>query len=109
MFTPEDMFVKEEPEQGYSIEWLVPNAQKNQLEPILVTLAQGGETWAQDPHEGEEFGYVLAGSIYLHLGERRLRVRRGESFCFQPANVHYIKNAGRSEAKVLWVSTPPSF
>ena len=109
VFTPEDMFVKEEPEQGYSIEWLVPNAQKNQLEPILVTLTQGGETWAQDPHEGEEFGYVLAGSIYLHLGERRLRVRRGESFCFQPANVHYIKNAGRSEAKVLWVSTPPSF
>ncbi len=109
VFTPDDMFVKEEPEQGYSIEWLVPNAQKNQLEPILVTLAQGGETWSQDPHEGEEFGYVLAGSIYLHLGERRLKVRRGESFCFQPSNVHYIKNAGRSEAKVLWVSTPPSF
>ena len=30
VFTPDDMFVKEEPEQGYSIEWLVPNAQKNQ-------------------------------------------------------------------------------
>ena len=109
VFAAEDMFVKEEPERAFSIEWLVPNAQKNQLEPILVTLAQGGETWPQDPHEGEEFGYVLSGSIYLFLGEKKLRVRRGESFCFQPTDLHYIKNAGKSEAKVIWVATPPSF
>lgn len=49
VFTPDDMFVKEEPEQGYSIEWLVPNAQKNQLEPILVTLAQGGRNLVSGP------------------------------------------------------------
>lgn len=109
VFAAEDMFVKEDPERGYAIEWLVPNAQKNQLEPILVTLARGGETHPEDPHEGEEFGFVLAGSVSLCLGGRKHRVRRGESFCFQPASVHFIKNAGRGEAKVLWVATPPSF
>ncbi len=109
VFAAEDMFIKEDVEKGYAIEWLVPNAQKNQLEPILVTLSPGGETPAQDPHEGEEFGYVLAGSVYIFLGEQKHRVRRGESFCFQPASLHFIKNMGRSEARLLWVATPPSF
>ena len=60
VFGTEDIFVKEDAEslQG-SIRWLVPSAQKNQMEPILVELGSGGETIEDDPHEGEEFGYVL--------------------------------------------------
>lgn len=109
VFAAEDMFVKEDAEKGYAIEWLVPNAQKNQLEPILVTLAPGGETYTQDPHEGEEFGYVLSGGIAIILGGKKHKVRKGESFCYQPSGVHYIKNTGKVAAKFLWVATPPSF
>ena len=110
VFGTEDIFVKEDAEslQG-SIRWLVPSAQKNQMEPILVELGSGGETIEDDPHEGEEFGFVLQGSINLHLGERKIRVRREESFCFKPDQTHYIENAGKSVARVLWVSTPPTF
>ena len=104
----EDMFVKEQ-DDGVTIRWLVTNAQKNALEPILVTLPAGGETVPDDPHEGEEFGYVLAGSITLLLGEKAHRVHRGDSFCFRPNCVHALKNPGKREALVLWVSTPPSF
>ena len=104
----EDMFVKEQ-DDGVTIRWLVTNAQKNALEPILVTLPAGGETVPDDPHEGEEFGYVLAGSITLLLGEKAYRVHRGDSFCFRPNCVHALKNPGKREALVLWVSTPPSF
>ena len=104
----EDMFVKEQ-DDGVTIRWLVTNAQKNALEPILVTLPAGGETVPDDPHEGEEFGYVLAGSITLLLGEKAHRVHRGDSFCFRPNCVHALKYPGKREALVLWVSTPPSF
>lgn len=109
VFTGEDMFVMNDEEGGYSIRWLVPNAQKNSLEPILVTLAPGGATDSQPPHEGEEFGYVLAGAVVLHLGQSRHKVRKGDSFCFKPNFVHYIENTGKSEARVVWVATPPSF
>ncbi len=109
VFTAEDVFTKEEPGSGYSISWLVPNAQKNQLEPILVTLAPGGATAEDDPHEGEEFGYVLCGSITLYIGDTKHRVRRGESFCIKPTAPHYVKNAAKSEARLLWIATPPSF
>ena len=110
IFGEDDIFVKEDP-MGIrgSIRWLVPSAQKNRMEPILVELGPGGETLEVGPHEGEEFGYVLSGTLKLVLGERTLRVRRDESFCFRPAAPHRLVNAGKSPCRVLWISTPPSF
>ena len=110
VFGANDIFVKEDPEglRGV-IRWLIPSAQKNQMEPILVEMAPGGETAEDDPHEGEEFGYVLAGTIKIVLGDRAERVRKDESFYFRPAAPHKLVNAGKGVCRVLWVSTPPSF
>ncbi|MDO4572642.1 MAG: cupin domain-containing protein [Clostridia bacterium] len=108
VYGPEDMFEKEEPDGGM-IRWLVTSAQKNALEPILVLLPPGRATTPDDPHEGEEFGYVLSGSVALMLGKQKHRVKRGGSFYFRPNAAHYLINTGKSEARVLWISTPPSF
>ena len=110
VFGAEDIFVKEDPEglKGM-IRWLIPSAQKNQMEPILVEMAPGGETDEDDPHEGEEFGYVLSGTLKIVLGDRTERVRRDESFYFRPNAPHKLVNAGKGPCRVLWVSTPPSF
>ncbi len=110
VFTPQDMFVKEDAEgiRG-TITWLVPDAQKNDMEPILLEMGEGGQTSELPPGEGEEFGYVLSGSVYLMMGEKALRVKAGCSFCVHPRQTHYLKNAGKTRARVLWVSTPPSF
>ena len=91
------------------IEWIIPNAQKNQMEPIRVTLAAGGSTYPDLPHEGEEFGYVLSGTIYIVLGDRTLKAKKGESFYFRPDSNHYIKAGEKTGAVFLWVSTPPNF
>jgi transcriptional regulator with XRE-family HTH domain len=108
-YAADDMFIKADEEAGVTIRWLVTNAQRNALEPILVTLAPGASTEPDDPHEGEEFGYVLSGVITLVSGEQKRKVRRGDAFYFRPTGVHYLTNTGKSEGKVLWVSTPPSF
>ena len=110
VFGAEDIFVKEDPEAIKGIvKWLIPSAQKNQMEPILVEMAPGGETEEDDPHEGEEFGYVLSGTIKIVLGDRVERVRKDESFYFRPTAPHKLVNAGKGVCRVLWVSTPPSF
>lgn len=109
VFCADDMFEKDDEERGFFIKWLVPNAQKNELEPILVTLNPGGRSDRHDPHEGEEFGYVLSGTVNLYLGSQRFKVKRGECFNFKPTSEHYISNTGRSAAKLIWISTPPSF
>ena len=110
VFTPQDMFEKVDEEELHgSITWLVPDAQKNDMEPILVELGEGGKTYPLSPSEGEEFGYVLSGSVYLVMGEKKLRVKAGCSFCIHPKVNHYLINAGKPCARVLWISTPPSF
>ena len=110
VFGDDDICVKEDGEnlKGH-IRWLVPTAQKNSMEPILLEMASGGETSMQDPHEGEEFGYVLSGSIVIELGEKRIRARKDESFYFKPTQPHRIVNASKQPAKFIWVATPPSF
>ena len=109
VFTLQDMFVKEDEQLCGRITWLVPDAQKNTMEPILVELGENGRSYELPPHQGEEFGYVLSGSIFLIDGETKTRVRAGSSFCLHPHETHYLLNAGKSTAKVLWISTPPSF
>ncbi len=111
VFSQNDMFVKEDAGQLCgSITWLVPSAQKNKMEPILVELGAGGKTPEIPPHEGEEFGYVLSGTVTLRLSGKPLRVRTGESFCLRhPASPHALENSGQRKARILWVSTPPHF
>ena len=109
-FDPADMFKKtdEESLKG-SILWLVPSAQKNRMEPILLSIGPGGESQVFPPHEGEEFGFVLQGTILLYCGDKKYRIRSGGSFCLHPTAPHHVENPGKREAKLLWVSTPPSF
>lgn len=108
VYRPEDCFEKVDKAEN-SILWLVTTAQKNQMEPILVTLRPKKSTPFDKPHEGEEFGYVLDGNIKLHLGETIYTAKKGDSFYFSATKRHKIEATGSKEAKVIWVSTPPSF
>ena len=110
VFHEDDMYIKldEEGLKG-SIRWLVPNAQQNSMEPILVELGPGGETEMEDPHEGEEFGYVLSGTVTILIGERSVKARKNESFCFAPNQAHKLVNIGKTAARFIWVATPPTF
>ena len=110
VFAPQDMFEKEDNgEMHGKITWLIPDAQKNSMEPILLELQPGASSHVLPPHEGEEFGYVLKGQVRLHAGKRKFTVKRGYSFCLHPSTTHFLENTGNVSASVLWISTPPSF
>lgn len=107
VFTNKDFFVNEQ--VGYLVSYIIPNAQKNEMEPILVELQMGASTEPIVPHDGQEFGYVLSGRVILHYGHKELLVKAGQTFYIKGNKTHYLSNQHKSVAKVIWVSTPPSF
>ena len=107
VFGKTDYFEKHDLELKNEIKWIIPNAQKNMMEPILLTLEPGGETYPDNPHEGEEFGYVLQGNISIHIGSNTYKAKKGESFYFVSDKKHYLSS--KAGAVLIWVSSPPSF
>lgn len=107
VFGIEDYFEKNDEEQKTVTEWIIPNAQKNLMEPIRLKIKPGGETYPDNPHEGEEFGYVLKGEIVIVLGKDRYKAKAGQSFYYTSDKNHYITS--KKGAELLWVSCPPSF
>lgn len=107
VFGKSDYFEKYDPELKNNIKWIIPNAQKNRMEPILLTLEAGGETYPDTPHEGEEFGYVLQGTVIIHLGSNTYRAKKGESFYYAADKQHRLSS--KSGATLIWISSPPNF
>ena len=109
VFKNEDFFEKEDDDLGYKLEWIIPNAQKNMMEPILLTLAPNGSYETHAPHEGEEFGYVMSGSVVVRLGSKKYNAKMGDTIYYKANKSHEITNKGKREAKILLVGTPPNF
>lgn len=107
VFTQEDYFEKEDKECGNRVTWIIPNAQKNTMEPIRLHLEKGGSTYPDNPHEGEEFGYVLRGKVEIHIGSRVYTAKKGDSFYYVADRTHYLRS--KTGADILWVASPPSF
>ncbi|KXG76834.1 helix-turn-helix domain-containing protein [Thermotalea metallivorans] len=109
VFTEEDIYSSENEDLGYKISWLIPNAQKNIMEPILITLNPHSTSNIESPHKGEEFGYVLKGNINVCVGKNKFKVKKGESFYFKSNKTHFLENPYHKPATILWVASPPSF
>ncbi len=107
VFTKNEFIEKDA--DGVLLRWLIPNAQKNMMEPTAVALQAGVATAIDVPHEGEEFGYVLEGKVAIVLGNQRHSAKKGEAFYYPASKPHYIVNEGTNVAKFLWISTPPNF
>ena len=109
VFKEMDYFEKIDEENKAAIEGVVPNAQKNAMEPVRLTLHPGGRSDILLPHSGEEFGYVIKGSLKVNFGGKSHVVKTGESFYFKAGKRHYIENTSGRDAVLIWVSNPPSF
>ncbi len=107
VFSEEEFIEKDS--DGVIWNWVIPNAQKNMMEPVLVELKDEGSRIEDNPHEGEEFGFVLEGRVTIYLGKRAYACTKGQSFYYKADKPHGIENRGKDRAKFLWISTPPNF
>lgn len=107
VFTKKDYFENEQDE--YKIDYLVPNAKKNSVEPIRITIYPGGKSQTVIPHDGEDFGYVLSGCADLIYGSEKHHLKKGDTFYVYCNESYYLENNSKNDCNIIWISTPPFF
>ncbi len=93
----------------FTIKWIVPDAQKREMEPIIININPHCKSQIIRPHNGEEFGFVLKGRAKLIYGKKEQTIIAGQTFYLEGNKTHYIENKSEELVSILWVSTPPSF
>ncbi len=90
---------------GYDFESIAYKFIGRKIEPMIVTVAAKTETEppALVSHTGQEFNYVLEGSIKVIFGKREFVLKEGDCFYFDPVTPHAQTAVGGKDAKFLTV------
>lgn len=74
---------------GYKFESLAYNFVHKKVEPLLVTVEpEDRDQMSLVTHDGQEFNYVLEGTIKVILGGHEVEMNTGDSLYFDPAIPH---------------------
>ena len=80
------------------------------LEPMLFRVPPKAGSDGSYSHVGEEFIYMLKGTLEIWLGELECHLlRAGDSFWFESNVGHRWFNPSKEDALLLWINTPLTF
>lgn len=105
VYTDEDLTEFVDDERGYRIQWLVPESNENEMEPIMLTLEKGGSFKQFEPSLADTFAYVLSGRIKVSLGKRTYYTKAGQTVYYQASEEHQISNDNDGPSELLLVAT----
>lgn len=91
--------------EEYQIQSLAHRFAGKVMEPMLVTLDPEAEAPPLVTHAGQEFNYVLEGSIHFLFGDKKLLMNEGDCVYFDPTFPHGQMAAGGQRAVFLTVIT----
>lgn len=94
---------------GMRLEQLVPAKKGRLLQADMYVIPPGAGSNGRMEHAGEEFGFVMEGSLRLTIEETTYVLEAGDSFVFRSELPHEFVNEGTTTARVLWLNTPPTF
>jgi transcriptional regulator with XRE-family HTH domain len=79
-----------------------------QMEPYMLHFTENSNSSEiMTEHPGQGFIFVLEGKILIDLKNNQYVMEKGDSFYFNSNIEHHLKNIGPSNAKALWIITPP--
>ena len=91
--------------EGYDFESIAYKFIGRKIEPMIVTVDAKTE---QEPpkmvsHTGQEFNYVLEGTVKVHFGNSEFILNEGDCLYFDPTTPHSQNAMGGKDAKFLTV------
>ena len=100
--------------EGSSIVYslLSTNFPDRKLESLLVRMDPVDGALPSDEfrsHPGEEFAYVMEGTLRLWIDDTVHDLHPGDSVHFESVVKHRLENLGDTPMVALWVLTPPVF
>lgn len=72
---------------------------------LYVTYEVGGESSPADAfqrHSGQEWGFVLSGTLMVRIGFDEFLLQEGDAISFDSATPHRLYNAGDRPARAVW-------
>ncbi len=90
-------------------EILIHQGPDKKLDARLATIYPGGGSGGSYTHQGEEFGFILKGTLELTVEDKSYVLQKGDTFYFHSTRSHRFHNHGNEEVEVLWVNHPPSW
>jgi len=90
--------------KDYDYKHLAYTFHHNKMEPFLVTVEPKNDVQPElHTHDGQEFNYMLEGSVDFFIGKMVYRLSEGDSVYFNSSVPHAMKAHGQRPAKLLAV------
>jgi transcriptional regulator with XRE-family HTH domain len=105
VYTNKDQTIFTDDELKYSIRWLVPRSNENEMEPVHITMIEKGEFKSFEPSFAETFIYVLKGKIEIVIGDTHYIASKGDAVYYEASEHHQLANAHNGTSEILLVAT----
>ncbi|MCR5481332.1 MAG: cupin domain-containing protein [Clostridia bacterium] len=90
---------------------LAPTSRERLMDLVYITLKPGA-TYEDDDlisHDGEECGYVLSGTLTVHIENELIELSPGDSIYFNSKAPHRYENRSDEDCASIWGMTPVFF
>ena len=88
---------------GYEYFSLAPHKKDRHMEPFMVTLVPTGTDEERSAHDGQEFIYVLEGTMEVRLENEVHVIEAGDAIYYDSTVPHLVKCRGDKPARILAV------
>lgn len=88
---------------GYGYESLAPHKKDRHMEPFMVTLDPAETEEERSTHDGQEFIYVMEGTMEVRLGRDVHFLESGDSIYYDSTVPHLVKCHGETPTRILAV------
>ncbi len=95
-------------DSGASLFLLSNHGTGKQMETFLIEFEEGANSEGiMKDHPGQEFCFILDGEIEFILDDKSYLLKNNDSFYFNSARTHSVRNLSKGPSRIIWVVTPP--